>query len=432
MAQGAAGPVTAPIAPGQTDTAYRRLLWLLLIALVFCAAFPLANLYLGKGIKDYELWHEVGQRVLQGEQIYPPGNTKFDFIYPPAPALLLAPLSLLGQAGVMIFLLLLNAVAWLACIFLAPRLAQGNWQRPPLLLYFLPNLFVAAYVFSNFLAGQPNLLLLALMLGAFVALQRKWNKTAGALIGLASAIKAFPLIALIYLLYRRFWTAAASLVLTLAFFLILLPAPFRGFGQARYDLQRWCQGMLFKYDDKGVAQRPGRSYSWRNQSVFGVANRLLRHVDADDQNKPHLARYANVADLGFATVNRIILAFALALGFAFIAVIPARDRRTDESDAIEFALLILLMLIFSPLAWFGSLFVWLLLPFTVIVQRLLQRPDRSLGAFVFSALALLALGLPWQKTAQLYGSTFFATLLLFLGLATALARSKRSLGAKPA
>ena len=122
--------------------------------------------------------------------------------------------------------------------------------------------------------------------------------------------------------------------------------------------------MLFKYDDDGMAQRPRRSNSWKNQSIWGVANRLLRRVDADDQHAAHMPLYVNVADLSFATVNKIILAAALALGLAYIAVMPRRGAIVPETFAIEAALLLLLVLLFTPLV-FGYMFAWLLFPATV-------------------------------------------------------------------
>ncbi len=406
------------------DRAFRLMLWLFGAVLLVFAAIPIANALLGESIKDYELWHATGQQILHGEQIYPQGETKFPFMYPPSAALLLAPVSLLGKTGVVVALVLVTAAAWFASIVLSVRLATGEWRRQHLLVYLMPSLVVIVYVWSNFHLGQPSLLLLALLLGAFVALQQKRNVLAGSLIALAAAIKAFPFIAIVYLLYRRYWIAAASLLLTLAFLLIVLPTTFRGFNQARTDLQRWTEGMLLKYDEKGVAQRPGRSNSWRNQSIFGVANRLLRQIDADEQYGLHPPRYTNVADLSFTAVNRIILAIAFVLGLIFIAVMPQRERRTSETDAMEFALFILLMLIVTPLA-FGYLFACLLYPFTVVAVRLRKSPSRPLLICAIATVLLLALTIPWQKTAQGYGNTFFATLILFAALATELWRTKR-------
>ena len=187
---------------------------------------------------------------------------------------------------------------------------------------------------------------------------------------MAAAIKAFPVIAIIYLVYRRYWKAAASLIVTLAFLLLVLPAPFRGFERAWHDLEKWSVGML-KYDATGVAQRPLRSQSWKNQSLVGVANRLLRHIDSDPVPGSHTPIYVNFADLKFATVNVIVIAIALALGILFVAAMPPREMRTAESDAMEFALLVLIILLTSPLS-FGYFFSWLMLPFAVITQRVID------------------------------------------------------------
>ncbi|MFN2508334.1 MAG: glycosyltransferase 87 family protein [Chthoniobacterales bacterium] len=407
-----------------SPTAFRLTLWFFAAVLLVFAAIPVANALLGESIKDYELWYKTGQRILHGEQIYPKRNSRFPFMYPPTAALLLAPISLLGKTGLVVPLVLVNAGAWVASILLSVRLAAGNWKRQHLLVYVIPSALIAVYAWSNFHLGQPSLVLLALLLGAFVALDGKRNLLAGALIALAAAIKAFPFVTIVYLLYRRYWTAAASLVAALIFLLLLLPAPIRGWQQAQTDVQRWTRGMLLKYDERGLAQRPGRSNSWKNQSIFGIANRMLRHVDADDRFAAHTPLYANFADLSFSAVNRIILGSGVVLGLVFVAVLPRRARRTSEIDAMEFALLVLLMLLFTPLA-FGYLFACLLFPFTVIVERLLQRPSRTLLAGGVVAIVLLALTLVSQRTAQTYGNTFLATLTLFLALARELWSAKQ-------
>ena len=415
---------TRVIAWLNTDAGFRALLWLFAAAIVVYAGIPLANALLKESIKDYELWHDIGRRVLDGGEIYPRVTKKFPFMYPPPCAIFLAPISLLGQTGVVVAGGIANAIAWLASILLSVRLATGGWQRRHALVYVIPSLVISVYAWSNFHIGQPSLILLALMLGAFVALQQKRGVLAGALIAVAAAIKAFPVIAIVYLVYRRFWLAAASLVAAIVLLFIVLPIPFRGFEQARTDLQRWTAGMLFKYDDSGMAQRPRRSNSWKNQSIWGVANRLLRRVDADDQHAAHIPLYVNVANLSFPTVNKIILGTALALGLAYLVVMPRRALLGPEAFAIEAALLLLLVLLFTPLV-FGYMFAWLLFPATVIVHRLMQHPSRRLLICALAALLLLALTIPFQRIAQAYGNSFFATLILFVGLALELWRIKR-------
>lgn len=414
-----------------TPRAFRLLLCFFALAVVTYGAFPIANALIpGKSIKDYELWFDTGQRVLHGAPIYPGPFHKFPFMYPPACAILFAPFSLLGQVGLVVALVLVNAAAWTASIVLAVRLATGSWQRGHSLLYLIPSVLVAVYVWSNFHIGQPTLVLLALMLAAFVALQQKREPLAGASLALAAAIKAFPFVAIVYLIYRRYWIATASMLITLALLLLVLPAPFRGMQQAATDLRLWTGGMLLKYDDTGMAQRPGRSNSWKNQSIFGVANRLLRHVDYDDQFARHRPIYTNFADLSFKAVNRIIMATALLFGLAYVAVIPARKRRTRETDALEFACLLLLMLMFTPLS-FGYLFASLLFPFTVVVQRLLANATKRLWILSATAVVLLGLTIPFQRPAQALGNTFFATAILFVALALELLALKRGHASAP-
>ena len=390
-------------------------------------AVPVWHSVRGHSTKDYWVWYQTGQTVLQGGEIYPdPRWNKFPFMYPPPCALFLAPVAALGQTGLVIVLALINAAAWIFSIIFSIRLATGGIRRAHFLVYLVPSLVVGGHVWGNFLLGQPSLVLLALMLGAFIALQRKFQGLAGAFVAIAAAVKAFPAIAIVYLIYRRYWIAVASLVLTLTFLLIVLPVPFRGYELAKQDLQRWSNGMLFKYDESGVGQRLGRSNSWKNQSIWGVANRLLRHVEYDHKYEPHEPVYANFADLDFRTVNRIILACALALGFAFVIVMPRSARRTPETDTIEFALLLLLILVFTPLS-FGYLFAWLLYPLTVVMHRLVNASGSRamLAGFSGAAVFLLALTIPFRVSAQTYGNTLFATLLLFAGLAVELWRLKR-------
>jgi len=406
------GPATGP----------RVLVWLFIVTATVFAVFPLLRYLRGHTIFDYELWYATGRHVLAGDEIYFFRAGKYDFMYPPPCALFLAGATLLGQGGLIFLLVAINSAAWFCSAKLSAVLAKGDDRTTNPWLYLIPSLLVIVYIWSSYHLGQPHLVLLALMLGAFVTLRTKREIVAGGLIAVASAIKAFPVLAIVYLIYRRYWTAAISLVAALVFLLLILPAPFRGFERAWRDLEKWSAGML-TYSEVTVGQRPMRSYTWKNQSLIGVSNRLLRHVDADAASAPHEPVYVNFADLKFPVVNGIIVSVALAFGIAFITAMPLRVMRTAESDAIEFALLLLLMLVITPLS-FGYFYSWLMLPFAVVMQRVLAGKRTALW-WSLPALALLALAIPFPRNAQLYGNTFFATLLLFIGLSIDLLHFKQ-------
>jgi len=406
-----------------TPAGRRGLLWAFVVTAIVFSALPLLRYLRGHTIFDYELWYTTGKHVLAGDEIYFFRAGKYDFMYPPPCALFLAGASLLGQGGLIFLLVAINSIAWFYSAKLSAVLAAGDRDTTSWWLYLIPSLLVIVYIWSSYHLGQPSVVLLALMLGGFVALRRKCEIVAGSLIAVAAAIKAFPVLAIIYLIYRRCWKAAVSLVATLLFLLFILPAPFRGFKRAWHDLGNWSSGML-KYSEVTVGQRPMRSYTWKNQSLIGVSNRLLRHVDADAASAPHQPVYVNFTSLKFPIVNAIIIGVSLTLGILFIAAMPRRDMRTAEADAVEFALLLLLMLMVTPLS-FGYFYSWLMLPFAVITQRALIERVSSILWWCVPALALLAVGLITPHGAQFYGNTFFATLLLFVGLSIELLHFKR-------
>ena len=106
-----------------------------------------------------------------------------------------------------------------------------------------------------------------------------------------------------------------------------------------------------------------------------------------------------------------------------MGVMPPRDMRTLDTDAIEFALLLLLMLMVTPLSFWLLLFL-APLPFAWGTQQKLAQKRVAVLWWTLPALALLALGLAFPRSAQLYGNIFFATLLLFIGLSIELLHFK--------
>lgn len=389
-----------------------------IILLVF-SLLPVYNYFRGS-TKDYDTFYQTGQIVLTGGDIYSKGGQTFHFMYPPTAAILYAVVSIFGFLPMIVMLVLANSAAWIASVFLSVYLATGKVLRQHPLLYLVPTACCIPYVWDIYQLGQLNLLLLVCMLGAFVCLQRKREWCAGILIALAASLKAFPIFALAYLMYRRRWKAVVSLVAFLFFFLVLLPIPFRGFQRNLQDLKTWNEGMVFRYDTNSIAQRPSRGYSLKNQSLIAVANRLLRPVDA--YRSKHNPIYVNFANLEFKYLNAIILVAALGLCLFYITSMPRYTQRTMGSDSIEYAMLLILILVFTPLS-FTYFYVWLLYPLMIAVNILLTRPClfRSWNmALIWFLVCLLFLAfmlpVPGFDRLAARGSTFWACVLLLFGL----------------
>ncbi len=400
-----------------------RYLWLIMAIaglLLVCVTYPLQNYFFGKTTRDYQVWYDAGQTILHGEELYPQDKA-FPFMYPPIAAIMLAPLSAGGSFPMLLALVTINVAAWLACLLLGVYLATGQafGHRP--LIYFVPTACSGAFTYDAFQLGQVNIVLLALLLGSFACLRAKRGMAAGMLIAVAAGMKAFPIMAVGYLVWRRQWKAVASVTVTLALMFTVIPYAVRGYDQGRADVRDWANGMLFNYDKGQIGQRTSRAYSWKNQSLVGLANRMLRHNLADEN--PDRQYYVNVVDLDFRTTNGIILGTALALCLYFVAVLPRRRQLDHGKFAVETAMLTLLILMLSPYA-FGYFFVWLMYPVTVLTCRWQSTTTdrRALGVLLAVAIALPMTTIIHQRTAEAYGNYFLSSLVMLFALGWQLRR----------
>lgn len=389
------------------------------------AAVPVRKDLKGLPNKDYVLWHRTGEIVRAGGDVYPHGS-RFPFLYPPSAAAILGIAGAFGSTVLVLLLAFAHTVAWAGSVRLSVTLSGP--PGPPAWLLLVPSIAVIVLIFDVYMLGQPNLFLLLLVLLSFACLRAQRQVAAGALVATAAAIKAFPVLILPYLLWRRFWRASAAAVIVLALWLLAAPMLFRPPAKVAGDLATWSRGMLLTYDERTIGQRPDRAYSFKNQSLVAVAHRLLRDVPADGERDD--AWRVNLVSLSFGAVNAIVAAILVGLGLVFLATLAPRDRRTQRSDAIEFAMLTILVTVASPLS-FNYAYVWMIFPATLAL-RLAAEPAAGRGRRLWAgaALALPATWLLAPTASQAYGNLLFPALILFAGLA-AIARAERAAEPSP-
>lgn len=366
--------------------------------------------------KDYPLWYWAGQQVLQGQDLYPHNLADyFAFLYPPFPAVLLAIPAWFGKVVLYTCLGLVNVAAWWITAQLSHAMT-GSGKEPNQWLYFLPGFVTISFVFDMFDLGQPNLMLLALMLYGFWLLQHARPWLGGSMFALATAIKVFPVAVLPYLVWRRQWWAAVSMIVFTLVFLFVVPAPVRGFQHNLAELKTWYQGMVGASSEKGFGQRDEQNWSWVNQSIIAVTHRLTRPVNYNQEDPSKPVRTMNVVDISYKEANLVVLAVSLALGLGFLAVMPAQKRRTARSDAEELGILFCLMTVASPLAR-QYYFIWLFFPMTILMHRAAFDPRPRVRLWTWLALALsgilLLLSLPpFPKDVQAWGNNLAATAVM--------------------
>lgn len=438
---------TTPAA-ARKNNPWPGLIALLLIVIGF-SIIPIRNTfdaYKSQNNKDYSRWWQAAQAVRHDEPLFPPGLHQ-SFIYPPASAVLFyTPLSFAGITAMAIAVILIGYLSYVVAIALSVRYAAGSAGGQNPLVYILPVAVTIPFVFDIFNLGQPNLMLLAAMLGGFLMLDRgKWLAS-GALFAFATVLKAFPLTVIVYLLWRReFKTAAAMLVLT-AIMLVVLPLPVRGVNTHLTETRTWLDAMILGTGGDKLANQPDRAFKFGNQSLMSVVHRLTRPVDTVYTRDRADGFRINLLDLSPTGSFAVFAIIAGALGVWYLWAMPDRRARTGQAGGrargLEYAILLIMIVMFSPKA--GTYYYcWLIPGLAILTQRVIEAPagsvrKRVLTGALIACIAVMATALAQafdRFETQALGATMWGAFILLVTLLgilwTDTHRAHGELGATP-
>lgn len=370
--------------------------WLLLAAAIIayaaCSIVPLAgyrtdndfkHIYLGMkalldGNSPYAIQSLHHQAALQGytsialnPYVYLP-FTGYSMAF-------LAPFSLM-QASQLWFLLN-HIMAWLVVYILARQFHRHRlFAAALLLLYFA---FSVPFL-TTLSAGQLNLPQLLLMTIAFSQLQKKRDRSAGAILGLAAIYKLMPGIFMFYFLIRRKWQALGAMGLT-AGALLMVSTVFTG---PRISLEFFPVLQQMGY---GKSTWPWANSFWddpNNQSInsllshcFTISNHTTPWVVLGQQ----IANYLTVA----ATVALIAL-WVLTLKPFRAQVNPSTFTLSDEAS---YCCTLILGLLIPSLLWDHYL-VMLILPAVWMINFCLTHKMRGTLTAILASLILTCI--PWR------------------------------------
>jgi hypothetical protein len=215
------------------------------VALLLCA-LGLIAWFKADGSKgtDIHVYLYAAETLAAGGDIY--GDNPFNrYLYSPLFALLLQPITALDGVSARFLWLVVNGLAGIRVFVLFGRLAapalpvsrRARWATGAGAL-----LFALEPINMNFNLGQITLLILWLTVeGCLLLLSRRIVRGA-ALLALGINIKIVPLMAVVYLLFRRAWRSAALCVLLTALTL-LLPAVQLGWHANLAVHARWLESI---------------------------------------------------------------------------------------------------------------------------------------------------------------------------------------------
>ncbi|SIN36647.1 glycosyltransferase 87 family protein [Micromonospora cremea] len=186
------------------------------------------------------------------------------FTYPPFSALLLWPFGLirLGATVTIFTVLTLLAVVVTTRWLVTPVIARHDLPRTFTLTVAVLLVLAVESTRETITFGQINMLLVVLILADLLFAVPQARRWAGVGIGLATALKLFPGIFIVYLLATRRWRAAAVASATAAAATLLAAAIAPG------DSWRFWTQELWDND------RVGRTDYTGNQSLFGLLSRF--------------------------------------------------------------------------------------------------------------------------------------------------------------
>lgn len=333
----------------------RRRFFLISFAVVLFTTVYLVRIQ--EDMVDFEVNYRAGERIVAGETLYRTADGHFMFKYFPFAALLYVPLTALPLEAAKAIWYLLSVVATVAMFLLAKRIVSGGAARSRWVVA-IPALVLAKFCFRELKLGQINTLVtlvLLMMVVCLMASARHRDTRAGALWGLATALKPYGFVFFPYFVVTRNWRAlvGGGGVLAAAF---ALPALFYGL---EYNLEvhrDWYTSL--------TASTPAQLGVADNVSLIGA---LVKW-----SGDPVLA--GRLAMVGIGVLAGVVL-YVLYQG-----------REQPKAVVLECGLLLTLIPLVSPMGW-DYQFLTSVLALTLLTDRFRELPARWFLALNLAVIA---------------------------------------------
>jgi hypothetical protein len=326
-----------------------------LVARLYHQGYPLERVYEWIWLQRHADHSGIGQRIVSYIPLTLPS------------ALVVSPLSSLPPLQAKRCWLLANLAFVALTLVLLVRSTRLGLQRIGLLAFL-----ALAPLCSNFVFGQMHVLVLLLLTTAAWLHFKDRRFTSGLILAVATALKIYPGLFLIFFLVKKQWRAAAGLVIGIGTAVLL---SIHLFG---IDASRVYAREVLPFAMRGQIVDP---YNTQWGSLSALLARLF--ISEPELNPSPAAHMPWLYALLYSLVVAFILAtFVLAIGWG---------RTKDESRVkLEWAsYLFLLLLISSQPASYH--FVVLILPAVLITAYLVER-DQWTKAAVLTGLYALACG----------------------------------------
>jgi len=326
---------------------------------------------------DFDVYYDASRNYLNSAPVYVPHQGIDEFKYSPLFALFFSPLTLMPRIVAIYVWTISNVILFYAIFYLLYQLKQISFNNfKDFFIILLLFSLMGRFVFSDFKLGQVNVLLCFLMVSTMYFEINKKYFLASIVLAFSLMIKFFPLLFVLYFLFKRRFKLVAYTFLMVIIFL-LLPSIYSGFHQNSKYLHDWF--VLLR------STPPTLLYSVKNNSLLSYFSWLF------------IARHEAYTAVAYLLITKgltsaVYLAWGMSCVVLFVLFFyDIFAVRTEDSKFcyLDYSCLFVCGLLFNPLSYLNAL-VFLIIPYIVILRYLFYGQLRKKYAFISGSFILLS------------------------------------------
>lgn len=347
----------------------------LLIVLAFLFFLLIYQHFVKKDMSDFGVCYQGGQRILRGETLYRVSDGHLQYKYSPASAVFFSLFALLPYEAAKFIWYFLELTLLFFSLVLSYDVLPSKHKKKGFIV-ILTFLVMAKFLGREIELGQVNIFIFFLLIMMVKAAVEKNDMKSGLFWGFSLLFKPYALVFLPYFVLKKRFRLMASGLGT-AFFGFIVPVIFYGFSGSLDILKEWYSTLS--------KSTPSLIDHYDNASIHAF---FLKNLPAEQRDVAIIC----------------IAGAALFIGAAFLwMMFQGNKRNLKEPEILEFSFLLILIPLFSPLAWYYN-YLYSILTIVLLLNLIGKFPPVLKYVLIID---LLAIGASLREVLGKQGFRFY-------------------------
>ncbi|MEK6715682.1 MAG: glycosyltransferase family 87 protein [Candidatus Omnitrophota bacterium] len=386
----------------------------LIFSIFFLVIFVIISIYYfiriyqpwGTCWTDFTVFHRAGQRIIKGEPIYSLADGLDVYKYSPAFAYFMAPFTKMHMHKSVPLWYLLAFIGILSSVYFIKEIILRSEKQKSLPKYFYFVLFFLTFRSILVLLSrvQSDFLVLFFLVLSLWFLRLNKEILSGFSLATAVMVKLTPLVFIPYFIYRKFYKAAFASLGGICLYLFL-PGLGLGWDKNISYLKDWFNTLS--------VSTPELVLWYKNQSLLSCISRFFSQISP--------VKLFTLSPLAIKGIFALVSFFMVVLIIYSCRKLIAREGKFGYAHLLEFSLLLICMVLFSPLAWKHT-FLHLLVAHMAAVYYLIKHPrdfvvlTLLIASFILNSVLNPEVLQSLDEIASLYSPMVIGALLLYAAL----------------